>query len=614
MQITQSTAARMITGAAALVYVLLLGSIAQTRYIYYGFSDFDLAVHAQSTWNILHGSIDSSILGIPFPGNHMALILFLLAPFYAIFPSPLLLLHVQTMVLAAGAIGIFMLAKRELSVKWTAALAVVYLAYPPLIYMNLYEFHPVALASTFLIFMTCYYRAENFKAFLAFLVLALLCQENISLIIIAFAVFAFLDKRRGRWVWVPLLTGIIYLVLAVAVVMPHLNNNTIQFWQLYAHLGDSPSDAVINMIRHPILTLRIMTNADKMAFISSLLGPLGFLSLLDPLSLIPPLPILMQRLLSDRFTETKIMFHYQAEFIPFIFIASIYAVRRMQSWKFRLAHLLPVIILAVFPAAALVSSDIPARIKGAYSLKATCNRVSKDKALACIPADCSVAATFDFLPKLANRSRLHSLHHIYMGSYTLSTMPYKTPADITHVLIDTIDWLTFRSKSFYGPEQYRNLQSMISKGSWTAELNEETVLVLRKTADTPDRSPGLVDFDPPETAMNTNIMQTCPPSVRLSGFTLETAGKDDVAALTLFWLKKQQDPVEYDIHLALLAGNSIVYRGILTPGSRIWPTQSWPASTGTTNTLIADKHGIRIIGPAADVSGLQLQAVIVPAN
>ena len=602
-----------IIGTAILTYVILLGSIASLKYTYYGFSDFDLAIHSQSTWNITQGSIDSSILGIPFPGNHMAVILFLIAPLYAILPSPLLLLQIQTLVLAAGAVGIFLMAKRELSEKWAAALSIAYLAYPPLIYMNLYEFHPVALASSFMIFMFYFYKTENFKAFLAFLILAMLCQENIALIIMAFSVYAFLDKRRGKWVWTPLFTGMIYFLLAVVVIMPRLNDNTIQFWQLYAHLGNSPSDIILNIIRHPIMTLRIMTNADKLAFISALLGPLGFMSLLDPLTLIPSLPVLMQRLLSDRFTETKIIFHYQAEFVPFIFVSAIYSVKRVQSWKFKAAHFIPAIILAIFPAAALISSDIPLRMRTTYNLVTTSNKTIKDRATASVSGDNSVAATFDFLPKLANRKGLHSLHHIYTGSYTLSTVPYKVQKDINHVLIDTIDGLTFRSKGFYGPQQYKNLQAMITNGTWKITLNEETILVLTKVATSPDQTQKTIQFVPPSTAMNTNILQNHPASLRLSGFTINSQQKDGSALLTLFWQKNQQDPVEYDIHLALLCENNIVYRGFLTPGARIWPTQSWPTSTET-NTMIADEHGIYTAIPITNISKLQMHAAIIPAN
>ncbi len=62
------------------VYVLFFSYICYLKFNSYNYTDFDLAVHSQVLWNILHGSIYSSILGIDFLGNHMHLILFLIAP------------------------------------------------------------------------------------------------------------------------------------------------------------------------------------------------------------------------------------------------------------------------------------------------------------------------------------------------------------------------------------------------------------------------------------------------------------------------------------------------------------------------------------------------------
>jgi len=608
----RSTISKTFITGAIIIYMLLFGLISYFNYVFYGFSDFDLAIHAQSVWNILHGSIDSSILGIPFPGNHMALILFLVAPFYAIFPCPLLLLFIQTTVLAMGAMGIYLLAKKELSEKWAAALAASYLVYPPLIYMNLYEFHPVALASSFLIFMMYFYKTENFKEFFAFLALTLLCQENLSLVIMAFAAYAFIDGRRGRWVWTPLALGTVYFILIIVIIMPRLNKNTIQFWQLYANLGDSPSNIALNIIRHPVLTLRIMTNPDKLAFVSSLFGPLGFLSILNPLTLLPSLPILIQRLLSDRFTETKIIFHYQAEFIPFVFVSAIYGIRRMLAWRFKVAHLLPIIILAVFPISAMISSDIPLRMKIAFNLRKNDSAAIMDRNMALdkIPPGQPVAATFAFLPKLANRAALYSIHHIYTGRYTLSSAPYKVPGDIKYVVIDTADGLTFRGGSFYGHGQYRNLQAMLSNGTWKVISNVGTLLVLEKFYSTQCSGPDLVHFVAPGIVMNTNVLHNHPASLELAGFNLNTQIQDGPVHLTLFWNKRKPDPVEYDIHLSII-DDGVLYSGILSPGARIWPTQSWPAQTET-NRIISDEHYIHIQRPISDPSKLQIQAAVVP--
>ena len=156
-----------------LLYTVILGWACHAEYDVYGYGDFDLAIDAQATWNLLHGSIESSIHRIPFLGNHMRLILFPIALLYAIFRSPLLLLDLQVLVLASGALAVYLLGTARLPKPWAACVALLYLVYPPLVFMNLYEFHPVALATAFLLWMLYGYDRKRFGFFLVFLLLAL---------------------------------------------------------------------------------------------------------------------------------------------------------------------------------------------------------------------------------------------------------------------------------------------------------------------------------------------------------------------------------------------------------------------------------------------------------
>ena len=76
-----------IVAAFSLAYAAILGVACYLKFATYQYTDFDLAVHAQSVHNMLRGSMDCSILGTSYFGNHMAPILALAAPFYALFPS-----------------------------------------------------------------------------------------------------------------------------------------------------------------------------------------------------------------------------------------------------------------------------------------------------------------------------------------------------------------------------------------------------------------------------------------------------------------------------------------------------------------------------------------------
>ena len=584
----------MLLATCIFIYITILCSAAYLKFIYFKYEDFDLAVHSQSIWNICHGSFDCSILGIPFLGNHMTLILFLIAPFYAIFPSPLLLLYLQTLVIALGSLGIYLLAKRELTQKWASSLAIVYLAYPPLIYMNLYEFHPVAFATSFLAFMIYFYKIDNFKGFLTFMLLSIFCQENISLIIVMFTAYVMLDKRKGRWVWVPFSLGISYFIFTVFFLMPYLNNNIIQFWQMYAHLGSSPLQMAKNTIVNPIHTLQVITHPDKLSFLNALFGPLGYLSFLNPAMLIPAIPVFCQRLLSDRLTETRILFHYQAELIPFIFISAIYGIKQLLSRKHLLLRIAPVILLIIFPAAAMLSSDIVGQISRLFPVNPDEKLLNKERIslLAQIPTGTPVVATFRFLPKLANRHDLYSFHHIYSGKYTFSTLNYPTPESIRHLAIDTSDPLTFSRNGFYGSDNYKNIQALLSKGQWETLENIGPLLLLEKIAETPDMQPDVTFPVILETAVNTNIIQLQTSPLQLHGFRIIALENSRIIELTLFWKKMRPDLKDCEAKLTL-NDEALLFSGIIVPGHRIWPPQSWSVTTGT-NQVIADKHCIRL--------------------
>ena len=133
-------------GGLAAVYAVVMAAACHIKAATFGYGDFDLAVHTQTLKSILHGTLDSPILGVPFLGNHLVWILYPLAPLYACWPSPLLLLYVQAAVVATGGIALYRLASMHLPRPWPIWLAALYYVYPPLLHMTLYEFHPIALA------------------------------------------------------------------------------------------------------------------------------------------------------------------------------------------------------------------------------------------------------------------------------------------------------------------------------------------------------------------------------------------------------------------------------------------------------------------------------------
>ena len=584
------------------LYVTLLCWTCHVKFQHYEYGDFDLALHAQSMWSILHGSLDCSILGIPFLGNHMVFILFLIAPLYAVFPSPLLLLYLQTLALGLGAWWIWLIARREVPEKWAAGLALAYLIYPPLIYLNLYEFHPIALAVPLLLGMLYYYKTERVGPFLTCLLLGLSCQENMALVAIALAGYAWFDRRRKLWLWAPLVAGIMYFWLAVFVIMPRLNNNTIQFIRLYSHLGESLPDILRNIIIHPLYTLTFMCRTEKLVFLSALLGPVAYLSLLSPLSLLPASLILAQRLLSIRLSETTIVYHYQAEFIPFIFFAAIYGIKRLLTCKHRAIRPALSIALVLFPLTAFLTSGILPTLR--QILYAPENhsfiRSRKTFVIENLPHHASVLATFECLPRLANRKSIYSLHHVYTGRYTLSGVPYPLP-NVDTIIMDTNDPLTFSVEGFYDSEHYKRLQAVLAKPGWKLVEHVDGLLVFRNLSGASAFSENvepmnLVEYIERPAKMSLNIDQTSVADIQLLGFKIDISNHSDTVPLTLYWRKLHENSRDYDMAVTIRNSKKRLTHKILSPGSRIWPPQSWQ-----TDDLIADRHRVHLdIGQSPD--------------
>lgn len=596
-------------------YTLWVGFLCTVKYRYYLYSDFDLAVHVQSVANILRGTGDCSLLGIPFLGNHMVLILYLLAPLQAVVASPITLLWIQTIVLAAGAWGIVLLSRNKLSPAWCAYLALAYLLHPALLSMNLFEFHPVALTTTFLIFAYVGYDQKRPALFWAMAIAAMACQENIALIVAAFSLLAWVDRRSWAWRVLPLFLGSAVFFITVHWLMPRLNHNTIQFTRLYSHLGDSPGDMIHNMLRHPLQVAAFMLGPEKTSFLCALLIPTAFIGLLCPRVMIPMLPVLAQRLLSARASETSIAFHYQAELLPFVIISAAFGLQRALQWRAKRPVIGPAIALVML-AAMMISSTVGGGLMHFVEpLRQRENDVRRhyDTLLAQIPPDSNIAASFRFLPHLALRNRVQSLHHLYTGTYTLSTKAYPIPSDLDYLVMDEQD-TTFTDPGYRGANHANHLQYLLGDGTWIVVENLDGCLLLKRltletSATTPGRSVMSLTTPVPDAAgCNTNVVVSpCDIPVDLLGFTFTPRSESTHADLNLYWRKAATNIAlsDFDVFLTLTTSEG-TSKHVVSPGHRIRPPSTWVPSV-----IMRDTQGITLPQPLQPGEAVSLECLLL---
>jgi len=113
-------------------------------YYTYGEPPFDLSIFDQGMWLISHFHVPFvTIMGRNLFGDHASFVLYLFAPFFRLFPEPQGLLVLQTLLLAAPAIPIYILARKYIkSTVIATALVAIYLLSPLLQQGNLDQFHP----------------------------------------------------------------------------------------------------------------------------------------------------------------------------------------------------------------------------------------------------------------------------------------------------------------------------------------------------------------------------------------------------------------------------------------------------------------------------------------
>ncbi len=557
-------------------YILVFAGATAGLYRAFGYYDFDLAVHVQSVWKLLHGSLFNTILGIPFPGNHMHLILFLVAPVYAVFRNPLTLLFIQTAALGCAAIPLYKLAARRLDEDWALVIGVSYLVYPALSYVNLYEFHPTALAVFFISWMLYWYEQKSFRKFLLWAFCAVLCQENIPLCVIMVGLLSFIERRAPKWGISAVAGGLIFFVAAVSL-MAYFNAHTIDYVSLYRYLGATPADAFRNMVFHPDRVFAMIGRARVGVYLVQLFAPVVFIPFLAPLKLLPLAPFLAQHILSVRPSELSITYHYTAEMIPFIFYALIYGIQRINRLSFaaRYSDAARACVLGSAFLSAYLLGPLPRMPQARAVFIPDYQDVFKDELIRQVPPGASVVATFEFLPHLANRPQVYSLHHQYMGAYTLSARPYRLPDGVRYALIDFNDFLTFRG--FYRPDGYRNLQEFFGRGSWRVVDMRDNCVLLKNG---PSAGPALCELLPAGTAVPASGKPvSVNGSISLIAYDAVCSADHASLDLVLYWQCRKETRRDIAMQIDFSGGDARpVMRTVRPIGYRIYPTQSWQES------------------------------------
>lgn len=328
--------------ALAVVYFLLYSALAVLRHRSYHSLGFDLGLFDQAFWNTIQGrpfeSTMSQALPVPHSllGDHFSPIYWLIVPFYYLYPHPETLVVVQTLCLALGAWPVYLLARLKLSSGYALAWVAAYFLFLPLAYVNLFDFHEVAMAVAPLGFALYFLEAGKRKWFVVSLVIAFLVKEEIGLVGAAFGAYAWLGKRDWK-LGVGVIAGSLAAFAAIIqVVIPYFasGHSYPYIGERYADVGGSPFGILRTMVTDPLRIVRSLLQAKKVFFFVGIFGPVLGLSALAGWAALLVLPTLGYLLLSNYEPQYAYTSQYSAPLIPLVIGTSILGMARLPAlWR-----------------------------------------------------------------------------------------------------------------------------------------------------------------------------------------------------------------------------------------------------------------------------------------
>lgn len=390
----------------ALAFVLSFGTLAIVRHHWLGSWTYDLGIKSQVLLNCREGRwLESSIEVNHYFGDHLNPTFLLLTPLVGLTRTATPLIVAQLFAVAAGGLLVGRLARRWLPEypHLPAIATAAYLFQCSAGNIVLYDVHEMAFGSAFILWAVDAFDRRKWMAAALATLLAMGCKETGGLVCAALGTWLFISRQQRLLGASMIAFGLVYTYAALGIIMPHFRGEASDTLQHYDHLGDTPSDLLVNTFRRPHEYLLHILHPFRIGYVAILLLPTLYLPLRYPRTLLPVVWVILPNLLSDRYTQWTCRWQYDAAIIPFIAVAMLQSWRRFADrpvpprwWRDRLGKL---------TLAAVLLSSTNTTIIG-WALYVTPNfgrRAAFDELAAQIPPDAPLSASMNLGPHLPRR-------------------------------------------------------------------------------------------------------------------------------------------------------------------------------------------------------------------
>ena len=328
-----------VLATAILVFVLVFCWLALQRHAAFWTGRFDLGNMVQAVWATAHGHPleVTSTSGVQFIrlGAHVDPILAVFAPLWWVWPAPQMLLVVQVVVVATGAVPAALLGRRWIGDETLAlACGIVYLMYPAIQWSLVTEFHPVTLATPLLLW--CIWAVDTDRTWVLMVLapLAALTKEQVGVALAMIGVWALVRRSRRRVGAALIGGGLTWSLVCFLFIIPHFSPvGESPFVGRYAELGESQGAVLKTVVTRPWEALAIMVDGGRPGYLAAMLLPLLLLPLLAPMVALGALPELGLNLLAQYWPQYSVQYQYTAVTSAFLIAGTIGGIARLRRMR-----------------------------------------------------------------------------------------------------------------------------------------------------------------------------------------------------------------------------------------------------------------------------------------
>ncbi|MCC7555727.1 MAG: DUF2079 domain-containing protein [Methanoculleus marisnigri] len=349
-----------IEGVVALIilanFFLYLTLLIYSHQNFFTFNEGDKGIMYQMYYNtVIHGDIFySSIQGGSALYNRYILVLFL--PFMYLYPNiPVTFSVISTALLSLGALPVYWLATDVAKSKRIGLLFVgLYFLYPSLGWLMLESVKEEIFVLPFLLFAFYYMHVKSYPKSMLFLFLAVICKQNMLLVLPMFAIYAFLENYDKKWIAGPVAISVGWFISLQFILRPYFSSLAMglsgspagsadttassgialtaslpSFSSFtggrYGWMGSTFSEIFTNLVANPFLFIEHLITPENIFYLALLFIPLCGISLLKPKVLLLGLPIFLQNLLATSAPMKMITWHYVSTLVFVVLTGAILA-------------------------------------------------------------------------------------------------------------------------------------------------------------------------------------------------------------------------------------------------------------------------------------------------